>query len=221
MDLSKMYEFFKPETVQGNIHIIGCGSVGSTLADLLARCGLTNFTLWDFDTVEPHNIHNQMFVQADVGRAKVDAVKDNIIRINPDANVSVKPDGWNEDALSGYVFLCVDDIDLRRKIVESNMNNMFLKAVFDFRTALQSAQHYAADWMDYNQKQRLLSTMQFSHEEAAEATPTSACGRTIGVVTTVRLVCDLGVNNFLSFVKGDGIKKAVLVDGFQFTLDAF
>jgi len=221
MDLSKVYEFFKPETVQGSIHIIGCGSVGSTIADLLARCGLTNFTLWDFDTVEPHNIHNQMFIQTDVGKAKVDAVRENVIRINPDANVTVKPDGWNGDPLSGYIFLCVDNIDLRREIVESNMNNMFVKGVFDFRTGLEESQHYAANWMNYDHKKQLLSTMQFSHEEAASTTPTSACGRSIGVVTTVRQVCNEGVNNFINFVKTGEIKKCVLSNGFKFTLDAF
>ena len=56
MDLSKSYEFFQPEKYDGRIHIIGCGSVGSTLAENLARCGVTKMTLWDFDTVESHNI---------------------------------------------------------------------------------------------------------------------------------------------------------------------
>ena len=41
MDLSKSYEFFQPEKYDGRIHIIGCGSVGSTLAENLARCGVT------------------------------------------------------------------------------------------------------------------------------------------------------------------------------------
>ena len=41
MDLSKSYEFFRPESVDGRIHIIGCGSVGSSLAELMVRSGLT------------------------------------------------------------------------------------------------------------------------------------------------------------------------------------
>ena len=63
--------------------------------------------------------------------------------------------------------------------------------------------------------------MQFSHEEAAEETPVSACGVTLGVATTVRLICALGVNNYINFTKGLGIKKMVLIDGFAMTLDAF
>ena len=63
--------------------------------------------------------------------------------------------------------------------------------------------------------------MQFSHDEASSETPVSACGVTLGVVTTVRTICELGVNNFINFVKGKGLKKTVLFDGFDFTLDAF
>ena len=223
MDLSKSYEFFQPEKETAKIHIIGCGSVGSTIAENLVRCGVTNLVLWDFDRVEAHNIVNQMFRQQDVGRLKCEALKDILSDINPEVanTVEVKPEGWNGRLLSGYLFLCVDSIELRREIVEKHMNSTFVKAVFDFRTSLESAQHYAADWADYDMKNNLLKSMQFSHEEAANETPVSACGVTLGVATTVRLVCALGVNNYINFVKGNGIKKMMMIDGFHFVLDAF
>ena len=72
MDLSKSYDFFQPEKHNDRIHIIGCGSVGSTVAENLARSGVTKMTLWDFDMVEPKNIANQMFIQADIGKPKVE-----------------------------------------------------------------------------------------------------------------------------------------------------
>lgn len=223
MDLSKSYEFFQPEKYDGRIHIIGCGSVGSTLAENLARCGVTKMTLWDFDTVESHNIVNQMFSQQHIGKLKVEALADILVDINPyiKDELELQPKGWQGKLLSGYIFLCVDSIELRREFVEKHMDSPYVKAVFDFRTLLESAQHYAADWSDYKMKQTLLNSMQFSHEEAAEETPVSACGVTLGVATTVRLVCALGVNNFINFVKGNGIKKFVMIDGFNFLLDAF
>ena len=223
MDLSKSYEFFAPEKYNTRIHIIGCGSVGSTLAENLVRCGLTKITLWDFDKVEAHNIVNQIFRQQDVGKLKAEALKDILMDINPEVKdtIEVKTDGWQGKLLSGYIFLCVDSIDLRREFVEKHMNSPTVKAVFDFRTSLESAQHYAADWNDIDMKKNLLSSMQFSHDEAAEETPVSACGVTLGVATTVRLICALGVNNFINFVKGNGIKKFVMIDGFNYILDAF
>ena len=128
MDLSKSYDFFQPEKDDARIHIVGCGSVGSTLAENLARCGVTKMTLWDFDTVEAHNIVNQMFRQEDVGKPKVEALKDILMDINPEikGNVELKPKGWEGKLMSGYIFLCVDNIELRRTIVEKHMDSPYV-----------------------------------------------------------------------------------------------
>lgn len=223
MDLSKSYDFFQPEKDDSRIHIVGCGSVGSTIAENLARCGVTKMTLWDFDMVEPHNISNQMFRQQDVGKLKVEALKDILYDINPDIidKIELKPDGWKGKLMSGYIFLCVDDISLRREIVEKHMDSAYVKAVFDVRTMLTGAQHYAASWDNYKMKKDLLNSMQFTHEEAAEEVPVSACGIVLGVATTVRLISALCVNNFIKFTKGDGLWKFCQIDGFTGLLDCF
>lgn len=221
MDLSKSYDFFQPEKVKGKIHIVGCGSVGSTVATLLAKSGITSFTLWDFDTVEKHNLVNQMYREKDVGQLKVEALKDVLTEINSEIEVTLKPNGWENSLMSGYVFLTVDNIELRKKIVEAHMNTPYVKAMFDFRTLLESAQHYAADWSDKKSKTDFLSSMQFSHDEAKEETPTSACGVTLGVATTVTLVSSVGVNNFIRFVKGEKLWKFAQIDGFHGIFDCF
>ena len=221
MDLSKSYEFFNPSDVKGRVHIIGCGSVGSTLAENIARLGVKKFDLWDFDVVEPHNIANQMFTRNDIGRTKIEAVSDLILSINDEAEIKLHPKGWQGETLSGFVFLCVDSIDIRRQIVEQHKDNMFVRAMFDFRTRLTDAQHYAADWSKEKDKEALLASMQFSHEEAAEETPVSACGVTLGVATTVRLIVGMGVNNFIKHVKGEELWRMVNFDGFLGILDCF
>lgn len=223
MDLSKSYEFFQPEKDDARIHIIGCGSVGSTIAENLARCGVTKMTLWDFDKVEPHNIVNQMFDQRHVGKLKVEALQEILIDINPEIkdDIEIKPDGWKGKLLSGYVFLAVDSIDLRREFVEKHFDSPYVKAMFDVRTMLTGAQHYAAAWDDYKMKKDFLASMQFSHDEASEEVAVSACGVVLGVVTTVRLISALAVNNYIRFVKGEGIWKFVQIDGFTGILDCF
>ena len=90
MDLSKSYDFFQPDKDDARIHIVGCGSVGSTIAENLARCGVTKMTLWDFDKVEAHNIVNQMFRQQDVGKLKVDAKGKARVVIQPDGGIIIK-----------------------------------------------------------------------------------------------------------------------------------
>lgn len=223
MDLSKSYEFFQPEKDNARIHIIGCGSVGSTVAENLARCGVTKMTLWDFDKVEPHNIANQMFRQQDVGKLKVEALKDILSDINPEIadSVEIKPEGWQGKLMSGYIILAVDNIELRRQIVEQHMDSPYVKAMFDVRTLLTGAQHYAAAWDDYKMKKDFLASMQFSHDEAVSETPVSACGVTLGVATTVRLISALCVNNYIRYTKSEGLWKFVQIDGFSGILDCF
>lgn len=89
MNLVKSQDYFNPLDVKKRCHIIGCGSVGSTIAELLVRLGLTDIALYDFDTVSPHNIANQMFFDSDIGRQKVDAVYDMCYAINPEVKDTI------------------------------------------------------------------------------------------------------------------------------------
>lgn len=223
MDLTKSYEFFKPEMCKERLHIIGCGAIGSTVAENLVRLGLTNITLYDFDYVEPHNIANQMFRQIDIGKPKVEALADILCDINPELKNSIKlvDKGFIGQKLSGYVFLCVDNIDLRREIATECKNNQYIKAMFDFRMRLTDAQHYAANWKDKKMVDTFLRSMNFTHDEAKKETPVSACNITLSVVPTVRMIVACGVSNFINFVKNGTIRKMILVDAFGHTVDAF
>lgn len=223
MNLSKSYDFFKPEMCNERIHIIGCGAIGSTVAENLVRFGLTKITLYDFDYVEPHNIANQIFRQTDINKPKVNALADILCEINPDVKKDLKLvcKGYINQKLSGYVFLCVDNIDLRRDIANKCKGNTFVKAMFDFRMRLTDAQHYAADWNDRKMIEDFLNSMNFSHEEAKKETPVSACNMTLSVVPTVRAIVAYGVSNFINFVKSGNIHKLILIDAFGYTVDAF
>lgn len=223
MDLSKSYDFFKPEMCRERIHIIGCGAIGSTVAENLARFGLTKITLYDFDRVEAHNIANQMFTQDDIGKLKVDAVAEYLLKINPEMknDLVLVSKGYTNQRLSGYVFLCVDNIDLRRQIAQSCVGNPFIKGMFDFRMRLTDAQHYAAAWNDQKMVDAFLKSMAFSHEEAKKETPVSACNITLSVAPTVRMIVAAGVSNFINFAKGGPIRKLILADAFSYAIDAF
>lgn len=225
MDTTKFYDFFQPDACRERLHIIGCGAVGSTVAENLVRIGMTKITLYDFDTVEKHNVSNQMFRGIDIGKPKVQALAEYLQEINPDIidDLEIEPEGYVGQKLSGYVFLCVDNIDLRREIATKNKGNTYIKAVFDFRIRLTDAQHYAAKWNDPKMVENFLATMNFTHEEAAKETPVSACNVTLSVAPTVRDVCKVGVVNFMNFVKsgGEQLKKMVIVNPFEFACMAF
>ena len=224
MNLIKSQDFFNPLSVKGRCHIIGCGSVGSTLAELLARLGITEISLYDFDTVSSHNLANQMFTNSDIDRLKVEAVKDLICSINPEIEKTIKiyDKGYTKDTtLSGYVFLCVDNIDLRRHIATENRFNPQIKAMFDFRTRLVDMQCYAADWSNPAMIDNLIKSMDFSHEEAHESTPVTACNVEMSVAPTIRIGCSYGIANFMNYINGLPLKKIILIDAFNFEVESY
>lgn len=223
MDLSKSFEYFDPNAVDGKCHIIGCGSVGSTIAENLARLGITKFVLYDFDIVEPHNLANQMFVNADIKKPKIEATKRIITDINPEAEPTIElhPEGYTGQKLNGYVFLAVDNIDLRREICTKQKQNQNIKVVFDCRTSLEEMQCYAAVWGDLRQVNNLLKTMNFSHEEAEASTPRTACGRELGVAPTIRVGCGFCVANFVNYIRLKQLKTMILINIFGFEVDSY
>lgn len=211
MNISKSADYFNPTEITAPIHIIGCGAVGSTLAEMLTRMGCTNLVLYDFDVVTPHNIANQMFFDAHIGLKKTEALTAILKNINPDISVTTNPKGWNGEPLSGYVFLAVDDIALRRKIVETNFMNMNIIAMYDFRMGLDSGEHFAAAWNDTNTKKNMLNGMDFTTEEAAENTPRNACGTTLNLISTVRTLVSYGITNFIKMYKTNNTEYAKII----------
>ena len=216
----KQGDYFQPiDDLKHPIHIIGVGAIGSTIATMLVRMGVQQLHLYDIDIVEMKNVCNQEYLDAHVGYQKVEALYNYLREINPEIKLTLHPEGWIPGTrLSGYVFLGVDNIDLRRHIVEENKNNPYIQAFFDFRMRLTDAQHYAAKKGEF---ENLLKTMQFTHEEAKAETPVSACGTDLNVITTVRTICSLGLSNFINLIKKDTLKKMILVDLETFMLDAF
>lgn len=221
MNLNKHIEFFNPLKIEQEINIIGLGAIGSHVAMQLARLGLTNIHLYDFDNVEEINVANQNYFKAQAGLPKTAATVQTLNAINPDITIQLHEEGWNGELLSGYVFLCVDNIDLRRDICLKNKHNRYIKAIFDFRMGLADAQHYAADWAKSEDKDKLIDTMDFTHEEAKRNTPVSACGTSLSVIPTILTVTAAGIANFINFCREQPLKHMVLVNPFMGTCDAF
>lgn len=70
--------------------IIGCGGVGGVIAIVLARSGVEHFTLVERDRYEATNMNRQIACFCDtVGRNKAECLRDDILRINPQAQVDV------------------------------------------------------------------------------------------------------------------------------------
>lgn len=73
------------------VMIIGLGSFGSQIAIELAKAGVGEFALFDFDRVELHNLARHTCTIKDLGRLKTDAIKDAVIGKNKLAKVDLFP----------------------------------------------------------------------------------------------------------------------------------
>ena len=209
----KLLEYFDASKIQQPIHIVGCGAVGSHIVEQLVRMGCTNLHLWDFDTVEAHNISNQMFTAPQIGMLKTDAVAAMANAINPGIKLTLHSEGSKPPYnLYGHVFLCVDNIELRAAIVKANRYNVNVKSFFDFRMRLTDGQCYFADRSNKDQMNNLLASMDFTHEEAKVATPQSACGVELSVIYTVKAMTAVGIHNFVTFILTGEAKPVLIVD---------
>lgn len=221
MNLSKSLEFFDPlNQVEGSIHIIGIGAMGSRVAELLVRLGVPKIHIWDMDTVEDKNVANQLYLHSHIGMLKTDALELFLKDINPNL-VVYKHGEYKDHALSGYVFLNVDSIELRHKIATSNKDNKQIKAMFDCRMRLTDAQAYAADWNNEKQKQTFINSMEFTDDEATEATPVSACGTTLSVASTVVSTAAFTVSNFINLIRKSKCETMIFTDAFEHTIMKF
>jgi hypothetical protein len=212
MNLVKHIDFFDPNEVNSTVHIIGVGAIGSHLAIMLAKLGIGKFTLYDFDKVESKNVTNQAFVEADIGELKVQVIKKRILAINPQAKVRVKTEGWNSNPLSGYVFLAVDSIELRHRIIKENKFNNNILGMFDTRMGLTEGQSFGADWTKLNHRQNLLDGTDFTDEEAKKNQPVSACNSPLSVITLVWSITSATVSNFINLIKKEKFKTVIILD---------
>jgi sulfur carrier protein ThiS adenylyltransferase len=78
------------ERIRGTcVGIAGAGGLGSAVAVALARLGIGNLIVADFDVVEPSNLNRQQYFIDQIGLPKVEALQENLARINPYVRVTI------------------------------------------------------------------------------------------------------------------------------------
>lgn len=67
---------------------IGGAGLGSNIAEVALRLGFEYITIADGDLVSESNLNRQNYAQKDIGRKKVDVLKERLLAINPNAQIS-------------------------------------------------------------------------------------------------------------------------------------
>ena len=120
MDLIKTHEFTHP------IHVIGAGALGSWITFFLLKMGFNNIHVYDYDTIEEHNLPNQMFRENQIGAGKAFALVDIYSNFtledpNDDRLTAHNRRVTAEDATSftGIVLCAVDSMESRKELFEA------------------------------------------------------------------------------------------------------
>ena len=110
-----------------NVIIFGVGGVGSFAAEAIARAGVGNMTIVDFDDVDITNINRQLpALHSTVGKYKVEVMKDRILDINPNININAIKDIYNKETSEklltedyDYVIDAIDMVTSKIHLIET------------------------------------------------------------------------------------------------------
>src|SRR5919201_2421431 len=89
--------------------LIGAGGLGSPAALYLAAAGVGTLGIVDYDAVDLSNLHRQIIHgHANIGRPKVDSVRERLADVNPDVEVVT----FNEPISSANAMDIIKDFDV-------------------------------------------------------------------------------------------------------------
>lgn len=114
---------------QGRIAVAGLGGLGSNIAMMLARTGVGELLLVDYDVVEPSNLNRQHYRIAHLGMKKTEAMRQQIEEINPYIVVYTRDLRITEDnaaqIFAGYPVVCeaLDSPEGKAWLVQSLLEN--------------------------------------------------------------------------------------------------
>ncbi len=114
-----------------NVLLIGCGGVGGYCGEALVRSGIYNITIVDNDKVDITNLNRQIIaLHSTIGNYKVDVLKERMMDINPDANVTALNVFINKENIKNivtnkfdYVIDAIDSMTSKIDLIEYCFKN--------------------------------------------------------------------------------------------------
>ncbi len=145
-----------------NVAVFGLGGVGGFCAEALARAGVGNLTIVDFDRVSESNINRQIIaLHSTVGLKKTELFEKRLKDINPDINLKIVDDFYNEDELVidfsccryDYVADAIDTMRSKIHLLEScHKNNIPVISSMGAGNRIDPTQLYISDLKDIENK---------------------------------------------------------------------
>lgn len=193
IDFKRQLAIFDPSTFSrsnNRVDVIGVGATGSYVVLQLAKLGITDIHVWDADCVEAHNLPNQLYGIDDIGKAKVEALKE-IIQSLTGITITCHKEFVTKDTkgLGQVVFLLTDSMSSRKEIYDGCLKyNLNTQLCVETRLAATTGRIYTfnpTDMLDQESWEKTLYT-----DVVAEK---SECGTTIVMGASSSYVASMAV----------------------------
>ena len=105
--------------------LLGVGGVGSFALDALYNTGITNITIVDFDTYEESNLNRQMGSQGNIGRVKVEALKEKYPEVTA-IHMKITPEWIDEFDFTSfdYILDAIDDVKPKVHLIKKHFTKI-------------------------------------------------------------------------------------------------
>jgi len=132
--------------------LFGVGGIGSFALDALYNTGITDITIVDFDTYEPSNLNRQLGSHGNIGRIKVEVLKQRYPKVTPIC-VKVTPKWIDEFDFSPYDYIldAIDDIKPKVHLIKKHFKKIISTSGGAKRIDATKLE-YRSIWDTYNDK---------------------------------------------------------------------
>lgn len=212
MDFFRQMDIVKGEALEVSITIIGCGGIGSFVTLALAKMGCREITVYDHDTVEEHNIPNQLYRLEDIGRSKVEALA-GIVKAYTGFSLGVRPERFDGQKPQGMVISAVDSMQARRQIWERSVRyRAGVPLYVDARMGAEVARIYTIQPSDPDDVRFYEATLH--GDEEAFRLPCTARA----IIYTGFSIAGLIANQVKKFAMREALKREIIFDHKTLTL---
>lgn len=201
------------DQMRKSVLVIGAGAIGSFYSMTLAKMGFSDITVFDNDTIEEHNIANQIYPVTMIGKPKVEALS---IVCMQYGGINLKPKKmfWTPEKafLADIVVSAVDDMDVRKNIWDF-YKDKDIQCFIDGRMGAQVYRAYSVD-MEDDREIKLYEESLYPQSEAAP----EPCGQK-SIIFNVLQVAGAMLAMTKQFVRGEYRPVEVVYDAVNFFMD--
>tara|TARA_R100000781_G_scaffold109551_1_gene74538 strand:- start:2885 stop:3535 length:651 start_codon:yes stop_codon:yes gene_type:complete len=188
-------------------HMLGCGAIGSSAALQLARMGAVHFHLYDRDKVEDVNIGVSQYIEKDINKEKVNALKEHLLNISSELIIDAHNGDFDEFYFQDHndiVILGFDSMKSRLEAVTTICSNSTTrpKCIIDGRMGAEHYQQYIFKKPTLNEYMKYWYSDEHGDEEPCNAKATSYCSYMSGsfIANSVRkFITNAPLNGNFSF----------------------